>query len=185
MRKLLVLLIISQFSYSQERYITDEEFKEKVTWLLPHEENLPLIDVINKVPGYRGKGRWEVDGILHVNIPVGIISSHVKYIEIPQSVTSFSAFSECNCNIIIKTVVTEKEFNSRKNILNRLNLKRSKKRKKKNRYDKFSKRFYINAQKAFIKLAKKNRNKYRIYDNSVDGKKLEKEILKVVLSKLK
>ena len=132
MRKLLVLLIISQFLHSQERYITDEEFKEKVTWLLPHEENLPLIDVINKVPGYRGEGRWEVDGILHVNIPVGIISSHVKYIEIPQSVTSFSTFSECNCNIIIKTVVTEKEFNSRKNILNRLNLKRSKKRKKKN-----------------------------------------------------
>ena len=63
--------------------------------------------------------------------------------------------------------------------------KRLKKRKKKNRYDKFSKRFYVNAQKAFIKLAKKNRNKYRIYDNSVDGKKLEKEILKVVLSKLK
>ena len=94
MRKLLLLIIISQFSYSQERYITDEEFKEKVTWLLPHEENLPLIDVINKVPGYRGKGRWEVDGILHVNIPVGIISSHVKYIEIPQSVTSFSTFSE-------------------------------------------------------------------------------------------
>ncbi len=62
--------------------------------------------------------------------------------------------------------------------------KRLKKRKKKNRYDKFSKRFYINAQKAFIKLAKKNRNKYRIYDNSIDGKKLEKEILKVVLSKL-
>jgi len=62
--------------------------------------------------------------------------------------------------------------------------KRLKKRKKKNRYDKFSKRFYINAQKAFIKLAKKNKNKYRIYDNSIDGKKLEKEILKVVLSKL-
>ena len=63
--------------------------------------------------------------------------------------------------------------------------RRLKKRKKKNRYDKFSKRFYVNAQKAFIKLAKKNRNKYRIYDNSTDGKNLEKEILKVVLTKLK
>ena len=132
MRKLLLLIIISQFAYSQERYITDEEFKEKVTWLLPHEENLPLKDVIGKVPGYRGKGRWEVDGILHINIPAGIISSHVKYIEIPQSITSLSSVSECDCNIIIKTVVTEKEFNSRDNILNRLNLKRSKKKKKKN-----------------------------------------------------
>ncbi len=64
-------------------------------------------------------------------------------------------------------------------------LKRLKKRKKKNRYDKFSKKFYVKAQKAFIKLAKKNKSKYRIYDNSTDDKNLEKEILKVVLSKLK
>ena len=64
-------------------------------------------------------------------------------------------------------------------------LKRLKKRKKKNRYDKFSKQFYINAQKTFIKLAKKNKTKYRIYDNSTDDKSLEKEILKAVLSKLK
>ena len=40
----------------------------------------------------------------------------------------------------------------------------------------FLKRFYINAQKAFIKIAKKNRNKYRIYDNSIDGKNLEKKL---------
>ena len=129
MRKLLLLIIISQFSYSQERYITNEEFKEKITWLLPHEENLPLRDVIGKVPGYRG-GKWEVDGILHFDIPTGIISSHVKYIEIPYSLTNIT--SKCDCGIIIKTIVTEKEFNSRDNILNRLNLKRSKKRKKKN-----------------------------------------------------
>ena len=63
-------------------------------------------------------------------------------------------------------------------------LKRLNKRRKKNRYDKFSKQFYINAQKAFIKLAKRNKSKYRIYDNSKDGKNLENEILKVVLSKL-
>ncbi len=62
---------------------------------------------------------------------------------------------------------------------------RLKKRKIKNRYDKLSKKFYINAQKAFIKLAKKNKKKYRIYDNSNDDKNLEKIILKVVLSKLK
>ena len=39
--------------------------------------------------------------------------------------------------------------------------------------------------KAFIKLAKNNKNKYYIYDNSTDDKSLEKKILKVVLSKLK
>ena len=62
---------------------------------------------------------------------------------------------------------------------------RLKKRKIKNRYDKFSKNFYQNAQKAFIKLAKKNKKKYFIFDNSNDDEKLEKKILNIVLSKLK
>ena len=62
---------------------------------------------------------------------------------------------------------------------------RLKKRKIKNRYDKFSKNFYQNAQKAFIKLAKKNKKRYFIFDNSTDDKELEKKILNIVLSKLK
>ena len=62
---------------------------------------------------------------------------------------------------------------------------RLKKRKNKNRYDKFSRSFYINAQKAFITLAKNNKNKYYVYDNSSDDQNLEQKILKVVLSKLK
>ena len=62
---------------------------------------------------------------------------------------------------------------------------RLKKRKVKNRYDKFSKNFYQNAQKAFIRLAKKNNKKYFIFDNSNDDEKLEKKILNIVLSKLK
>ena len=40
----------------------------------------------------------------------------------------------CQCDLIVKTLVTEKEFNSRKNILNRLNKNRPKKsRKQKNK----------------------------------------------------
>ena len=62
---------------------------------------------------------------------------------------------------------------------------RLKKRKTKNRYDKFSRNFYQNAQKAFIKLAKKNKKRYFIFDNSTDDKELEKKILNIVLSKLK
>ena len=80
----------------------------------------------------------------------------------------------------IKPDLTILNLVSKKNLIKRL-----KKRKKKNRYDKFSKSFYIKAQKAFVKLAKKNKKKYFIYDNSTDDKNLEKEILKVVLSKLK
>ena len=55
--------------------------------------------------------------------------------------------------------------------------KRLKKRKKKNRYDKFSKYFYIKAQKAFIKIARNNKTRYFILDNSKDSKETEKIIL--------
>ena len=56
-------------------------------------------------------------------------------------------------------------------------LERLKKRKKKNRYDKFSKYFYIKAQKAFVKIAKKNKTRYFVLDNSKDSEETEKIIL--------
>ena len=56
-------------------------------------------------------------------------------------------------------------------------LQRLKKRRKKNRYDKFSKSFYIKVQNAFIKIAKKNKKRYFILDNSIDSKKVEEIIL--------
>ena len=57
-------------------------------------------------------------------------------------------------------------------------LLRLKKRKRKNRYDKFSKDFYVRAQNAFIKIAKKNKRKYSILDNSKDSDEIEKAILR-------
>ena len=57
-------------------------------------------------------------------------------------------------------------------------LRRLKKRKRKNRYDKFSKKFYVRAQNAFIKIAKKNKKRYFVLDNSKDSKETEKIILK-------
>ena len=56
-------------------------------------------------------------------------------------------------------------------------LHRLRKRKKKNRYDKFSKNFYIKVQNAFIKIAKRNKKRYFIVDNSKDTKETEKIIL--------
>ena len=56
-------------------------------------------------------------------------------------------------------------------------LQRLKKRKKKNRYDKFSKNFYTKVQNAFIKIAKKNTRRYCIVDNSEDSTKTESVIL--------
>ena len=63
--------------------------------------------------------------------------------------------------------------------------KRLKKRKVKNRYDKFSKSFYIKAQNAFLKIAKKNKKRCVVLDNSEDSNAIEKLILKSVLSKLR
>jgi len=57
-------------------------------------------------------------------------------------------------------------------------LRRLKKRKRKNRYDKLSKDFYVTAQNAFIKIAKKNKKKYSILDNSKDSDEIERVILK-------
>ena len=64
-------------------------------------------------------------------------------------------------------------------------LNRLKKRKKKNRYDKFSKKFYYNVQKAFIKIAKRNKKKYFVIDNNNDNVFAEKAIYKIFLKFLK
>ena len=64
-------------------------------------------------------------------------------------------------------------------------LKRLGKRKKKNRYDKFKKKFYIKAQNAFIKIAKKNKKRYLVLDNSEDSKETEKKILKKLEEQIK
>ncbi len=48
----------------------------------------------------------------------------------------------------------------------------------------FLKIFILKLKKTFIKIAKKNKKKYYIFDSSKDDKNLEKSILKLVRSKL-
>ena len=62
---------------------------------------------------------------------------------------------------------------------------RIKKRKVINRYDKFPKSFYQKVQKAFLLLAKKNKKKYFIIDNSRDTKETENLIFKKYMKLLK
>ena len=61
---------------------------------------------------------------------------------------------------------------------------RIKKRKKLNRYDKFSKTFYSDVQKGFLKLALEDQKRCVIIDNSNDSNDVEKIILNKVLKKL-
>jgi len=63
--------------------------------------------------------------------------------------------------------------------------KRLNKRKKKNRYDKFSRNFYSKVQKGFVKIGSKNKKRCYIFDNSADNRYLEKIIFKIVEKKLK
>ena len=60
------------------------------------------------------------------------------------------------------------------NIVNEKNMyQRLKKRKKLNRYDKFSANFYKKVQKGFIKISKKRPHKYLIVNSNLDVKKNE------------
>ncbi|MBH90676.1 MAG: dTMP kinase [Candidatus Marinimicrobia bacterium] len=62
--------------------------------------------------------------------------------------------------------------------------KRLKKRKTKNRYDNFSKKFYNRAQKAFIKIANENPKKYFIIDNSKNDNEIQNKIYNIVSKRL-
>ena len=58
------------------------------------------------------------------------------------------------------------------------------KRKKTNRYDKFSKKFYQTVQNGFIKIAKKNKRRCIVLDNSKDTKDVENLIFNIVQKRL-
>ncbi len=64
-------------------------------------------------------------------------------------------------------------------------IKRLKKRKKLNRYDKFNRQFYKNVQKGFLKLSKMNKNKYQIIDSNLEINENKIKILKKINKLLK
>ena len=67
------------------------------------------------------------------------------------------------------------------NIVNKYNLqKRLKQRKSLNRYDKFKMSFYNKVQNGFIKLSKKQKNKYQLINSNLEIDKNEKLILKKI-----
>ena len=64
------------------------------------------------------------------------------------------------------------------NIVNKKNLQeRLKKRKSLNRYDKFNMSFYNKVQNGFLKLSKKQKNKYQLINSNLEIKNNEKLIL--------
>ena len=86
-----------------------------------------IITNIN-IPQKTSSNGWLVDGILYDSYPQRLYASQVRYVEVVNSILQSNT---CQCSLIIKTAVNEKELNSRKNILNRLNKKRIEKPKEK------------------------------------------------------
>ena len=137
----LSIFLASTSVFSQNNFVSDEEFNSKITWLEPHEVHLEFRDVLRKIPGANfefinnnnpqkitSSLGWLVDGILYYSYPQRLYASQVRYVEVVNSILQSNT---CQCSLIIKTAVNEKELNSRKNILNRLNKKRIEKPKKK------------------------------------------------------
>ena len=130
----------------------------------------------------------------HIQNKIKIAKKHKKVIICDRFIDSTIAYQVYGKRVEKKLIDTIHKYilkNIKPDItfLLKVNLnkafKRLKARKKKNRYDKFSKRFYTNAQNAFLELARKNKKKYLIYDNSTDDINLEKRIFNIVKSKLK
>ncbi len=72
------------------------------------------------------------------------------------------------------------------NTVNKNNLKkRLKKRKSLNRYDKFNLSFYKKVQNGFLKLSKKQKNKYQLIDSNLEIKINEKAILSKIARLIK
>jgi len=63
-------------------------------------------------------------------------------------------------------------------------MQRIRKRKTINRYDKFSKSFYIKAQKAFVKIANNEKKNYLILDNTKNDKRINKSILNLIMKRI-
>ena len=137
----LLIFLASTSTFSQNYLVSDEEFKSRINWLEPHEDHLEFREVLRKIPGANfefinnnnpqkttSSLGWLVDGILYYSYPQRLYASQVRYVEVVNSTLQSNT---CQCSLIIKTAVTEKELNSRKNILNRLNKNRIEKPKKK------------------------------------------------------
>ena len=67
------------------------------------------------------------------------------------------------------------------NLVNKKNfIQRLKKRKLLNRYDKFDNKFYHNVQEGFLKLAKKNKKKYKIINSNLEINHNKNEIIRLI-----
>tara|TARA_Y100000816_G_scaffold265689_1_gene225718 strand:- start:155 stop:766 length:612 start_codon:yes stop_codon:yes gene_type:complete len=81
-------------------------------------------------------------------------------------------------NFILKDFTVDHTF---LNIVNKKNMiKRLKIRKSLNRYDKFNNNFYQKVQKGFLKLANKNKKKYKVINSNLDINYNKNKIIQII-----
>ena len=112
-----------------------------------------------------------------------------KIILIDRFVDSTVAYQHYGFNVNIKLINFINNFILKDfkvdytflHVVNKKNMiKRLKSRKLLNRYDKFDKTFYQKVQNGFLKIAKKNKKKYKIINSNLDVKNNQKEIIQVI-----
>ena len=120
------------------------------------------------------------------NIDIIKKSLNKKIILIDRFTDSTIAYQHFGMGVDLNLIETLNKFLLRNikvsftflNIVNQKNLKqRLKQRESLNRYDKFEMSFYSKVQKGFIKLSKKQKNKYQLINSNLEINKNEKLIL--------
>lgn len=122
------------------------------------------------------------------NENIQILKKHYKkkIILIDRFIDSTVAYQHYGFGIDLKLInlfnsYILKSFKVDYTFLNIVNIKNMKKRlrlrKSLNKYDKFDNRFYENVQKGFLKLAKKNKTKYKIINSNLDIKFNKNQII--------
>ncbi len=112
-----------------------------------------------------------------------------RIILIDRFVDSTIAYQHYGFGVDLKLIINVnkhllKNFQADFTFLNTVNknnmIKRLRSRKVLNRYDKFNNKFYLNVQKGFLKLAKKNKKKYQIINSNLDIKFNENQIIQIL-----
>ena len=126
---------------------------------------------IKIIPSLKNKKVVICDRFIDSTIAYQVFGKKVKFKFIDNIHKEIIGNLKANLTFVLKVSSTS----SKKRLL---------KRKKKNRYDNFSKSFYDKAQNAFIKIAKNKKN-YYVLESSKNDNRLENEILKITKKHLK
>ena len=170
--------------------------KEKVDFLLLREPGgNPNSEKIRKlILSKKTKFQPKTDLLLYIaarNENISILKKNYKkkIILIDRFVDSTVAYQHFGMGLSINFINNINKFVLERlkvdftflNVVSEKNMiKRLKKRKRLNRYDKFNKNFYKKVQKGFIKIAKKKPRKYFIVNSNLDIKSNEKLIINKV-----